>query len=444
MGLFIVMSLSQRELSYGCSTVNGFGRRRLERSICVRLPSSAAALATAAFLFGAGCSGTAGDLFGDIEQEVASAGASGPGSSGAGGVAGGGVAGQAAVAGASGRGAGSGASGGGTLPLGGGGSDGIGDAGSGAGGGGGSGAGDGAGARPGNPSGGGSGAPVAGNGPGPQQPACDPCPCNTGEFGEPELVAGLGVGVSAFGAAPSADGLTLFFSAIDGDEDLFFATRENRANEFSLAAPVLGVNDPDEDDGTPFVSVDGRSLYFFSTRPGPGAQGGRDLWVAERAAEGGTFAAPEVVGEVNTVGLEHLPRLSADGNTLMFVSSRASDNLGSNIWASERVGPGEPFGEPFELEGVNTNAREEGFWLSEDGLSLVFASNRAPDEADMDIWHAVRQSRDAGFEEPVNLSAVNTSGIEIDPALTQDGFELFFASDRSGTMQLYRSARSCP
>jgi Tol biopolymer transport system component len=273
---------------------------------------------------------------------------------------------------------------------------------------------------------------------------CDPCPCSTGEFGEPELVAGLGVAVASFGAAPSADGLTLFFSAIDGDEDLFVSTREDRGNQFSLAAPLLGVNDPDGDDGTPFVSVDGRSLYFFSTRPDPGAQGGRDLWVATRATGNSDFGAPEVVPGVNTEELEHLPRLSADGRSLLFVSSRTSDNLGSNIWVSERGGAGEAFGAATELAGVNTDAREEGFWLSDDGLSLVFASNRGLEEPDMDIWVAVRESRESPFEEPENLSVLNTAGIEIDPALTADGFELFFASDRGGTMQLYRSARSCP
>jgi Tol biopolymer transport system component len=444
MGPFIVMSISQRELSCPCSTVHDHRRQsgaRLERSICVRLPSHAALLAIS-FLFGAGCTGNAGDLFDEVEQEVAAAGTNG----GAGGTRGG-AAGQTSAGGSSGQGGrGNTGGGGGASPAGAGGRGGVG-AGSNAGGSG-NGSSSGSGNGSGNAEAGSAGAgpddPNAGGGPGQQPPACDPCPCNTGEFGEPELVAGLDVGVSSFGPAPSADGLTLFFSAIDGDEDLFFATRENRANEFSLAAPVLEVNDPEGEDGTPFISVDGRSLYFFSTRLGPGVQGGRDLWVATRAVDGGTFGAPEVVAGVNTEGLEHLPRLSADGNTLSFVSSRDSENLGSNIWVSERGGPGEGFGEPVELPGVNTDVREEGFWLSEDGLSLVFASNRAPDEADMDIWRAVRQSRDSAFDEPENLSVVNTSGIEIDPALTRDGFELFFASDRSGSMQLYRSARSCP
>jgi Tol biopolymer transport system component len=278
-------------------------------------------------------------------------------------------------------------------------------------------------------------------------PACDPCPCGAGPFGEPEPVLGLGVAGETFGPAPSADGLTLFFSAVDADEDIFFATRSTRANAFGLVAPVPGVNQADSNEGTPFPSFDGRSLYFFSDRPGADTQGDRDLWVAQAVAPtAGTavaFAAPSVVPGVNGEGLEHLPRLSPDGLTLMFVSSRTTTSGGSNIFETVRQDPDAPFGTPVELPGVNSDARDEGFWLSEDLLTVYFASNRDA-EAGMDIWVAERPDRASAFGTAENLSVVNTDGIELDPAVTSDGFELFFASDRSGTMQLYRSVRQCP
>jgi Tol biopolymer transport system component len=62
----------------------------------------------------------------------------------------------------------------------------------------------------------------------------------------------------------------------------------------------------------------------------------------------------------------------------------------------------------------------------------------------MDIWVATRESATSAFGEAERVGVLNTPDIEIDPALTPDGFELFFASDRSGTMRLYRSARQCP
>lgn len=277
----------------------------------------------------------------------------------------------------------------------------------------------------------------------PIDPPCDPCPCNSGAFGEPEPVAGLGLAVESFGGpAPSADGLTLYFSAIEAVESIFFATRATRGNQFAGAQLLPGVNDPLAADGTPFVSADDRSIFFFSTRADPAAPGERDLWVATRSGPGEAFSAPSLVPGVNTGELEHLPRLTPDGLSLMFVSGRPSENLHSNIWQSSRATLSSAFSIPVELPGVNSDTRDEGFWLSADGLTLLFASNRVP-EANMDIWVATRGDVGESFGEAQNLEVVNTDGIEIDPALTLDGFELFFASDRSGTMQLYRSARLC-
>jgi Tol biopolymer transport system component len=271
---------------------------------------------------------------------------------------------------------------------------------------------------------------------------CDPCPCSEGPFGEPEPVLGLELGLPSFGPAPSADGLTLLFSATGDTEDIFSATRANRAGRFSPATLVSGVSGDDTEEGTPFLGADGAELYFFSTRPGPDTVGGRDLWVA--AVSGGGFAAPSVVPRVNHDGLDHLPRLTSDGLALMFVSGRDAETLGSNIWIAEREDRDAAFGEPAELRGVNSDARDEGFWMSQDGLTLYFASDRLGDSDDMDIFVAVRPDTSSPFEEAQILAVVNTPALELDPALTADGFELFFASDRSGAMQLYRSARRCP
>jgi hypothetical protein len=284
----------------------------------------------------------------------------------------------------------------------------------------------------------GSGDGVAGDGDG-AGPEAPPC---TGPFAEPELVAGLDTGVPTFGPAPSADGLTLFFSSIRATEDIFFATRSTRANGFSSVTAVDGVNGVDTEEGTPFISSDARSLFLFSTRPDPSAPGDRDLWISTRSEGSGAFSEPTLVPDVNSNDLDHLPRLTPDGLTLMFVSGRDTDNLFSNILQARRASLAQPFGEPTELPGVNSDSRDEGFSLSADGLTIFFASNRVA-EAGMDIWVATRASLDSAFDEAQNLDVVNTPDEDLDPALTLDGFELFFASDRSGTMQLYRSARQC-
>lgn len=274
-------------------------------------------------------------------------------------------------------------------------------------------------------------------------PECDPCPCSRGPFGAPELVTGLGIEGNVFGPALSADGSTLFFSAIDGDEDIFTATRAGRGTVFAGATRVANVNDDTSEDGTPFLSADGLSLYFFSTRPDAAASGGRDLWVATRPTADSELGASSLVPGVNSDSLDHLPRLSPDELTLMFVSGRDGENAFSNIWISERASRDAAFSVPVELAGINSDVREEGFTLSSDGLTLLFASNRF-DEADMDIWVATRLSRVDDFGDIVNLSEINApTADDIDPALSADGFELFFASERNGPVQLFRSTRVC-
>lgn len=420
------MFSSQRDRSGSCFTRRHFSLCHLARYDRAWLPVARGVLGGA--LLALGCSGQAGDLFPRLggaggpsgssgaiidgprdDDDAGRAGAgSGPGSPAAGAAAGPGI----AVGGSTGASLGNARGGGG-------------------------------GAGPSPVAGGGQGLGSGGrtSDGGEPEPACDPCPCSDGPFGEPEPVLGLDLALPSFGPAPAADGLTLLFSSIGGTEDIFFATRTDRGTRFSAAALVPGLSGDATEEGTPFLAADGSEVYFFSTRAGAEAVGDRDLWRA--AAVGDGFAEPTVVPRVNHVGLDHLPRLSPDGLQLWFVSGRDASALASNIWVAERPSLDAPFEDPVELQGVNTDAREEGFWLSHDGLTVYFASNRFAD-GDMDIFVAVRPDRDSPFEEAQNLAVVNTPGLELDPALTADGFELFFASDRSGTMQLYRSARLCP
>jgi WD40 repeat protein len=273
-------------------------------------------------------------------------------------------------------------------------------------------------------------------------PVCDPCPCSTGLFGEPELVTGLGLDVPVFGPMLSADGLTLYFSAVDGDEDIYTATRTDRGLSFSSARPVPELDDDGSEEGTPFLSFDGLSVYFFSTRPGPDTLGNRDIWQARRTSASAAFSEPFVVPGVNGAALDHLPRLSQNELRLTFVSGRESPNLGSNLWIAERDSRDEEFSEPVELAGVNGPTRDEGFSFSSDELTLFFASNRVIAE-DMDIWVTQRSNRGGQFAPAENLSVVNTDALELDPGISTDGFELFFVSTRNGEAEIFRSARIC-
>ncbi len=55
---------------------------------------------------------------------------------------------------------------------------------------------------------------------------------------------------------------------------------------------------------------------------------------------------------------------------------------------------------------------------------------------------ATRPDRADRFGEPVNVEPINTTFNEIHPFVTADGLTLYFASNRNGCYQLFRSARN--
>jgi OOP family OmpA-OmpF porin len=278
--------------------------------------------------------------------------------------------------------------------------------------------------------------PTGSTGAGPSQSSS--CP-----FGAPELVTGLGLSGSSWAPAISADGLTLYFSNDSaGSEDVYQATRSDRGSAFS-AAVALSALDTSDDDGAPCPSADGLTLYFYSTRGG--GVGARDLYSAIRATSSDEFAEPVLLDHVNSSANDHLPRISADGLTLIFTSARGTSG---DLWVATRASSADSFGTPVALPGsINTtSAAEASGGLSSDGLRLYFDSNRAGGAGGYDMYMATRATTSDTFADPVALSALNTPAADYNIFVSADDQELFFSSNRvsSATYQLYRSLRTCP
>jgi hypothetical protein len=253
-------------------------------------------------------------------------------------------------------------------------------------------------------------------------------------FADPQPITGLDVGGDLWGPALFDEGRGLVFSAGE-PEDIFVAWRSDAGTSFGAARPVSGV-DTSWLDATPFVSADGRRLYFDSTRDG----GDRDLFRA--AGEPGAWALPARLDDVNSDWNELNPWLSADEQTLIFVSDRPGGAGRQDLWTASWEGG--RFAAPYNLGALNTSWSDEGATLTRDGLAIFFASDRPGGAGGLDVWTATRATRSDPFSEPRPLGAVNSEANELDLALGPDGRELFFSSSRGGAgQQLYRATRSC-
>mgnify|MGYP000061167920 CR=1 FL=1 len=184
------------------------------------------------------------------------------------------------------------------------------------------------------------------------------------------------------------NGRQLFFTAclrdsVAGPCDIWEALLEdgNVTATSTLGAPLNSVYWESQ----AAVSCDGKQLYFASNRPG--GVGGTDIYVTERLPNG-LWSLPVNLGApLNTPGDEEAPFISNDGKTLYF-SSTGHLGLGEQdifmSWWDERL---ERWSVPINLgPPVNSPHRELGFYLSADGRTGFFASNRPGGQGGMDIY----------------------------------------------------------
>lgn len=122
---------------------------------------------------------------------------------------------------------------------------------------------------------------------------------------------------------------------------------------------------------------------------------------------------------------EYEPRVSADGMTMVLVRGRAGAN--ADLYLRTRTDAGWSAESP--IVELNTEAEELGPELSSDGRALYFYSDRGGGVGGFDLWVSRRSESSWGV--PMNLGpVVNTEFNEYGPALTPDGRELYFASNR--------------
>ena len=219
---------------------------------------------------------------------------------------------------------------------------------------------------------------------------------------------------------------------------IYVATRRGR--NWDRPAPIA-FSDPRWSDSDPWLTPDGRSLYFISNRPAEGREAGRadyDLWRSTLTRSG--WSAPERLGpEVNSRGQELGPELH--GAMLYFSSARRGGRGGLDIYAARATSQG--FAPAALLQGpFNGPGSESDFTLSHDGRSAMFWRDG---EGGTGRIHITRLTS-AGWSPPEPLpDAVNHGPFNFTPSFARDGRSIFYASTRlragqpAGLADVYRA-----
>lgn len=186
-------------------------------------------------------------------------------------------------------------------------------------------------------------------------------------------------------------------------------------------------------EGSPDISADGKTLYFDSLGR-PGSIGDWDIWVSTAKNPHSEWGAARCLPEtVNSIYGESGPCISEDGLTLYFASDRPGGSGDFDIYVAARKSIGDPWEKPINLgPKVNSWAYDNHPSISKDGLSLYFDSRR-PNTSGLlgqnDIYVTRRKTIDSEWSIPEQFgSEINTSDIQYSPDISSDGLTLFYDS----------------
>jgi Tol biopolymer transport system component len=228
-------------------------------------------------------------------------------------------------------------------------------------------------------------------------------------------------------AALSPDGSLFFFTVSSYRFPVIVFSRKG-ADGWSVpeVAPFSGTYA----DLEPHFSPDGQTLYFASNRPLTEGGGTKDfdIWFVSRR-EGGWSEPVNIGPPVNTKANEFYPSITRNG-TLYWCAVREGGPGGEDIFFSERVG-GRYLTAQALGDSVNTQGNEYNAFVARDESYIVFTSTgHGAGYGRGDLYISFRRP-DGGWTKAVNMGpGVNSPAFEFCPYVSEDGSTFFFTSDR--------------
>lgn len=242
-----------------------------------------------------------------------------------------------------------------------------------------------------------------------------------------------------------------YFPSLTAERNqLVFTRRLNHFNEdfyesfkadtgWQKAKGLLGDINTNFNEGAQNISQDGQLLVFTGCNFENG-MGSCDIYFSIKTKQG--WSKAENIGRnINSEFWESQPSLSPDKNTLYFASNRAGGYGGVDLYRSKRK-PGGAWGEPENLgPAINTKGDESCPFLHADGETLYFMSSGHQGYGGDDLFYA-RPDSNGIYQNPINLGyPINTIEHEGSLFISTDGKTAFYASDRGegfGSLDIYQ------
>jgi len=207
-------------------------------------------------------------------------------------------------------------------------------------------------------------------------------------------------------------------------KDDIYATFKNEEGVW-MEPELLNLN-TDAHDAAISVSPDGQTLFIYRDNFGDGQ-------LLESTLIGETWSEPILLGsDINTAAWETHATVSADGNTLLFVSDRVGGVGKRDIFRCVKLPNGE-WSRALNIGNqVNTIYDEDAPFLTADGKTLYFASRGHNTMGGFDIYSS-KLGQDGEWGTPVSLGyPVNTVDDDVFFVPMADGRRAYYSSSKDG------------
>lgn len=232
----------------------------------------------------------------------------------------------------------------------------------------------------------------------------------------------------------SSNALEMIFAIADGanGKNLYYTSRTSTADTWAMPTS-LTFNDLIKSDETPRFSVEDKTLYFASNRV---AGNGLDIYAVTRQAAGSTttWGTPAALTAVNTAATEKWYMPCKNHYILVQGTATSGTDLLEGIIGGNA---------PMPITKLNSLQNETGTFLSPDCLTIYFASTRPTATSPSQLYKSTRLSLMDPWQDPMPVTDFQISGTDSqeDPWMSSDGHMFVFASNASGTKDLYISTR---
>lgn len=218
---------------------------------------------------------------------------------------------------------------------------------------------------------------------------------------------------------------------IDGlyPEDIYVSYRK-QDNTWTTAVPLTGVNS-DGNEATISLSTDGQTLFIYRD------DNGGDIFYSTQDFKGNwSYPQPleDEYKDINTRNWETHACLSADGNTLYFVSNRKGGYGGRDIYRSVKL-PNGKWSRALNLgPNINTPFDEDAPFIHPDKTTLFFSSSGHKSMGGFDIFFTA-QNDSGTWAPPINMGfPINTPDDDVFYMTSADGKRAYFSSVREGSL----------